>query len=227
MNSKIIGQRINAALALRNVKQKELATAIGLPHENIISYWCNGKRKPNIEQITQIAKFLNVSTDYLLGTTTSYSNENAELRAACDYTGLSEKLVEKLHTIFTTENLSDGDIMFDVLNFYEQLTFEFFDNEKEISFKKKISFCDLLGLYLETKSLEASAISTMPEIFKPSFVGFNSFANEYPLFLLQQFFVDNLKDFANKYRKNKIQKYNTIGKYLERTNNGEHTGKTE
>ena len=96
MDSKIIGQRINAALALRNVKQKELATGIGLSQDNTVSYWCSGKRKPNIEQIIQIAKFLNVSSDYLLGLSDVPTND-IQLKEICNYTGLSEKSINLLH----------------------------------------------------------------------------------------------------------------------------------
>lgn len=97
MDNKIIGQRINAALALRDVKQKELATGIGLSQDNTVSYWCNGKRKPNIEQIIQIAKFLNVSSDFLLGLSDVPTND-IQLKSVCDYTGLSEEAVKSLNS---------------------------------------------------------------------------------------------------------------------------------
>lgn len=63
---KAIGCRINEALALRDVKQKDLAEILGVT-DNTVSYYCSGSRTPNTQQITEIAKFLNVSTDWLLG----------------------------------------------------------------------------------------------------------------------------------------------------------------
>ncbi len=57
--NEIIGQRINAALALSNIKQKELAKELGVK-DNVVSYWCSGKRTPNTEQIIKISKMLNI-----------------------------------------------------------------------------------------------------------------------------------------------------------------------
>lgn len=98
MNNNIIGMRINTLLAKRNIKQKELAEALGVK-DNIISYFVKGARTPNIEQIIKIADYFNVSTDYLLGRTESTTTD-AELRSVCDYTGLSEKAIDGLHYWF-------------------------------------------------------------------------------------------------------------------------------
>ena len=64
--SKIIGNRLCIILEINNVKQKELAKVLGVK-DNIISYYCSGARKPNLDQIIEIAKYFNVSADYLLG----------------------------------------------------------------------------------------------------------------------------------------------------------------
>lgn len=93
----IIGQRINTALAARDIKQKELAKQIGVK-DNVVSYWCSGTRIPNTMQIVQIAKILNVSADYLLGLSDVATN-NADLKAVCYYTGLDETSVLSLNDI--------------------------------------------------------------------------------------------------------------------------------
>lgn len=93
----IIGQRINTALAARDIKQKELAKQIGVK-DNVVSYWCSGTRIPNTMQIVQIAKILNVSADYLLGLSDVATN-NADLKAVCHYTGLDETSVLSLNDI--------------------------------------------------------------------------------------------------------------------------------
>lgn len=66
-----IGQVIGTLLTEQNKKQKDLAKELGVT-DNTISYFVNGKRAPSLAQITIIAKFFNVSTDFLLN---------------CDYSG--------------------------------------------------------------------------------------------------------------------------------------------
>ncbi len=143
MDNGIIGQRINKALAFRNVKRKELAKELGVK-DNVVSYWCSGTRTPNVQQIIQISKILNVSADYLTGISEAKTNDievkdnvvsywcsgtrtpnvqqiiqiskilnvsadyltgiseaktnDIELKAICDYTGLTEDIINTLHT---------------------------------------------------------------------------------------------------------------------------------
>lgn len=90
----IIGQRINTILAEKELKQKDLAAALGVT-DNTISYFASGKRIPNTEQIIKIAKFLNVSSDYLLGISNASSLDKYK-KAAFDKIGLSNKAFEIL-----------------------------------------------------------------------------------------------------------------------------------
>ena len=102
ITKKTIGQRINEALAIRDVKQKDLAKFLEVT-DNTISYFVSGKRTPNTEQIIEIAKFLDVSADYLLGLSTNMTTD-AELQAVCEYTGLSEENCLKLKKLKDTAN---------------------------------------------------------------------------------------------------------------------------
>lgn len=95
---KVIGSRINEALAFSNKKQKELAAHLGVP-DNTISYFCSGKRVPNAEQIIKISKFLGVSSDFLLGLSGNKTTE-PKLKSACEYIGLRDDAVEMLHYNF-------------------------------------------------------------------------------------------------------------------------------
>lgn len=97
MNSKKIGFRINAALANQNKKQLDLAEHLHV-QANTISYFCSGKRTPNTLQIIEIAKFLHVSADYLLGLSDAPTTD-ADLRAVCEYTGLSQAAIEYIREI--------------------------------------------------------------------------------------------------------------------------------
>ena len=95
-NKKIISSRIKSALAMNNTLQRELAKQLNV-QENIVSYWCKGNRTPNASQIIQIANYLNVSTDYLLGITRTATTDK-DMRFICDYTGLDEKTVKILNS---------------------------------------------------------------------------------------------------------------------------------
>ena len=61
-----IGKFIKRALNEKGVSQKEIANVLGIA-PNTISYFCHDKRIPNTQQVLEIANYLNVSTDYLLG----------------------------------------------------------------------------------------------------------------------------------------------------------------
>lgn len=103
-SKKELGQRINAALAMRDKKQKELAHAIGVT-DNTISYFCSGKRVPNLQQIIAISKELNVSTDYLLGLSAPDNvTTDEKLGLVSEYTGLGNVAVEKLREMKSMED---------------------------------------------------------------------------------------------------------------------------
>lgn len=108
---KKVGERINTALATKDIKQKDLARTIGVT-DNTISYYVSGARTPNTEQIVKMAQYLGVSTDYLLGTSEVASND-PNIQMISKYTGLSDKSINALHydlteneqtKVFTTIN---------------------------------------------------------------------------------------------------------------------------
>lgn len=92
--SKAIGKRINALLAKKFKRQKDLATALGV-NDNTISYFVSGKRMPNTEQIIKISDFFGVSADYLLGLSDTATTDK-DVQFICEYTGLSERAIEVL-----------------------------------------------------------------------------------------------------------------------------------
>ena len=65
-SSKAFGYRIQALRRYANLKVTELARIIGVPHSTI-SRWESGVNYPTIETLILIAKYFNVSIDYLLG----------------------------------------------------------------------------------------------------------------------------------------------------------------
>ena len=89
---KIVGMRINDALAQSGMLQKDLAKVLDVT-DNTISYFCKGSRSPQLEQLPKIAEALNISTDYLLGMT-QVKSPSIDTQAIVAKTGLSEKNVE-------------------------------------------------------------------------------------------------------------------------------------
>lgn len=75
MTDKELGARIAVALKLNGLKQKDLAKELGVSCSTV-SYWCSGGRVPNVRQLYEIARRLNVSADYLLGL---FTNNNERL----------------------------------------------------------------------------------------------------------------------------------------------------
>lgn len=104
-NRKRIGLRIAAAIARRDVKQKDLASALGVT-DNTISYFCSGTRTPKTEQIITIAKYLNVSADYLLGLSEE-PHSDATIQTIHEKTGLTSEAIFKLHDIFQDNDKTD------------------------------------------------------------------------------------------------------------------------
>lgn len=65
---KIFAERLKYLRNEKELSQRQLADLVGLSH-NAIAYWENEQRIPNAEAIVMLAKFFNVSSDYLLGLT--------------------------------------------------------------------------------------------------------------------------------------------------------------
>lgn len=108
IDNKTIGIRINTALAARNKMQKELAAELKVK-DNTISYFCSGKRIPNVAQIIQIAQFLDTTPDYLLGFSPAISADAKE-RATEEHTGLSLDAIKRLREALLTLKALGGEL---------------------------------------------------------------------------------------------------------------------
>lgn len=133
-NSKLIGQRINTALELNNIKQKELAQQLGVK-DNVVSYWCSGSRTPNTEQIVEIADFLKVSTDYLLGVS-EVATTDKDIKFICEFTGLNEE------TVYHLNILSEG-------KYYNDKTYDFYEKYIDFIFNKNINVISYFNALLD------------------------------------------------------------------------------
>lgn len=87
-------RRLREIMREKGETQQTVGDAIGKTRQ-AVGYYADGSSSPDWETIVKIAKHFGVSTDYLLGLT-DQQTLNAEIRAICDYTGLSEEAVDTL-----------------------------------------------------------------------------------------------------------------------------------
>ena len=76
-----------------NTTQEELTAVLNVKTRQSITGYTDGSTLPTIDKLIALADFFNVSTDYLLGRTPE-KTQSAELRAVCEYTGLSEQAID-------------------------------------------------------------------------------------------------------------------------------------
>lgn len=78
----------------KKVNQETLANELGFSRQTISQY-CSGASDPGLNTLVKIAKYFDVSTDYLLGVSDVKSTDT-DLKAVCEYTGLSEDAVNMI-----------------------------------------------------------------------------------------------------------------------------------
>lgn len=94
---KVLPRRLRELMAEHDGTHDDLAAILGVQRQTVTNY-CNGVSSPTWESLVSIADYFDTSVDYLLGRTEAREPERADIRAICDYTGLSEKAVENLHS---------------------------------------------------------------------------------------------------------------------------------
>lgn len=80
----------------RKVTQTALAEYLGVKRQSV-GYWQNGDTSPDINILTKMAGYFNVSADYLLGLT-DIKTPDTDIQTICEKTGLSEEAVNHLIT---------------------------------------------------------------------------------------------------------------------------------
>ena len=74
--------RIFQLIKENNLTAKEFANRVGVSQGNITD-WKTGRAKPSVESLQKIAKYANVSTDWLVGN--SFYRNNQEYQSATKY----------------------------------------------------------------------------------------------------------------------------------------------
>lgn len=108
------------------LSRKEIAIKLNMPYTTYLNYE-NNEREPNSETLIQIAKFFNVSIDYLLGVS-NIKTSNTEISNVCKLTKLSEDLINMIlneddeQIIKTFDILSQQIFYSDLLHYTRELS---------------------------------------------------------------------------------------------------------
>ena len=90
----MIGERLEQLRIKNGLKQQELADMFGLS-SGTISFYESEQRKPDIDFIVAIAKYFDVSTDYLLGLTNAIDKENIDISKVTGLNDFSLTILEQ------------------------------------------------------------------------------------------------------------------------------------
>lgn len=118
LQSKVLGQRLIKLRETKKMTQVELAKDLGITRSSLSLYEL-GERTINTDVLYDIAKYFNVSADYLIGLSDTQSLDT-DLQAVCKYTGLSEESIKKMKGEFDIDYEismeSDSTTLAEVLN---------------------------------------------------------------------------------------------------------------
>lgn len=90
----MIGERLKQLRIKNGLKQQELANMFGLS-SGTISFYESEQRKPDIDFIVAVAKYFDVSTDYLLGLTNATDKENIDISKVTGLNDFSLTILEQ------------------------------------------------------------------------------------------------------------------------------------
>lgn len=113
----MLGDRIKLLREEKHLKQEELAKDLSVAPSTIGMYETN-KRQPNNDLIIRLAKYFNVSTDYLLGKS-DIRNPEEQIKQEFEFAYHKEM-----------EGLSDEEIA-DALRFYKQIKYGNKENKSD------------------------------------------------------------------------------------------------
>lgn len=91
----MFAQRLKDLRQEKKISQTELASALNISNRTISMYE-QGNSEPNVEILSKIAGYFNVTADYLIGRT---SCKNIENQSLSDTLGIDEKTIEILRLL--------------------------------------------------------------------------------------------------------------------------------
>lgn len=124
-NKQMFAKRLKELREEKGLNQKECAEKLNISRGSI-SFYENGERLPDIETIYNMAKFFNVSADYLIGLT-DISTADTNVQAVCKYTGVSQNVIDMLNGFFVKNKDCNDTYLAGFNLFFEGYSIEFFD----------------------------------------------------------------------------------------------------
>lgn len=103
--AKLLSELLQDVKITNGIIQDDVAKSIGVSRQ-ALGKWANGETVPDIIDLKKLAKYFNVSADYLLGLTNNKTND-ITVKAICEYTGLSDEAVESLADYINIDYLED------------------------------------------------------------------------------------------------------------------------
>lgn len=216
VGSEIYCQRISELRFEKQITLDELSKKTGIPKPTI-SAWIKGKYIPNIKGLSEIAKALNVSVDYLIGNT-DVKPLNLKLQAISKHTGLSEQSINNLNTYKQYPDIIDfidtiiaNSNIFTNLSHYANGYFDSLRRCKELKEKYPQHIIDKSHIHLPTNT-GTFTIDEKHESEERELHGIykNEVDNVQPLQLykLQNFFMDFIKDYGEALLKDGVKNGN-------------------
>jgi len=97
-----LGEKLKDLRTGRKMTLAALEAAVGVS-ASVVREYENDTKSPTVKPLTALARFFNVSTDYLVGL---HAEPTAciETRAACDLTGLSEAAIVSLQSLANSDD---------------------------------------------------------------------------------------------------------------------------
>lgn len=157
----------------KNILQKTIADTIGVSQPTYTLYE-NGKREPNFETLLKIAKYFNVTTDYLLGASECKSAENDDINKRL---GLSDEAIKVLQEL-NAANLLFKDNTIKAINLLLENESYWERNNNDIDVKgKKISNNILLdGIMCKDTNLKISIFESIKKYFNAKLTAKGNYA---------------------------------------------------
>lgn len=131
----IFSERLMKVRKERNIKRQNAADEIGISRASL-EYYEKGKRKPDIEVLASLAKYYNVSADYLLGFSETESFDENK-KAISKHTGLTGQSIENL-------------VLYKALKEKEEI--RNYNLSNETNDKQKLHDIDIINYFLENVS---------------------------------------------------------------------------